>query len=120
MFDLLLQDAGLRVEDDQDEWTEGASNVRKTMTAHFDRMMEELKTALSYVEHQYREQVELDSCVIGDGSAIAGLSDYLSQHLEVEVNQIPLSRTVICPKGLEGPGTSAAFAKAVGFALHGA
>ncbi|UCD74305.1 MAG: pilus assembly protein PilM [Phycisphaerales bacterium] len=119
MFDLLLQEAGVRDEIDGNEWADGASNVRKIMAAHFDRMARELKTALSYVDHQYREETEVDSCVIGDGSRIAGLSDHLSQQLGVKVNPAPASENVECPGEHEKLGTSAAFAKAVGFALHG-
>ncbi len=119
MFNLILQDVGLCPEIEGVESAEGDGLVRQMTTAHFDRMAQELKTALSYVGHQYREETELESCVIGEGSRIAGLPEHLSQQRGVKMNQAPLNNTVKCPSEYESLGTSAAFVKAVGLALHG-
>ena len=119
MFDLFMRDVGLGADTEKARWAECASNVRTTITAHFDRLAQELKTALSYVGQQYQDEAITQAWVIGDGSRVTGLPEYLSHQLGVDVNSPAVSEMIMCPKQLEEICASTELARAVGFAQHG-
>ncbi len=119
MFELLMRDVGFGADTEEAKWAEGASNVRTTITAHFDRLAHELKTALSYVAHQYQDVTLSQAFVIGDGSRITGLHEYLSNELGVDVGSPAISKIAMCPKRLEKFCESTELAGALGFAQHG-
>ncbi|MDY7107428.1 MAG: pilus assembly protein PilM, partial [Planctomycetota bacterium] len=83
MFGLLIRDAVLRDDDWAFASADAGASSRSALTAHFERMIDELKMALSYVAHQYQSDPVADMYVIGEGSAIRDLPGHLARRLGV-------------------------------------
>jgi len=118
MLDLLLRDVGLRSGETASAPPDGLISIQPAMTDHLDRMIDELKMALSYVEHQYQEDEIAEMHLIGEGARIVGLPEYLSERLDMNIRSTALAQIVTCPTALADLCASSAPAKALGYALH--
>ena len=93
------------------------AGVRRTIDRHFEAMLKELLTSLSYMSRQY-SKAELDSVLlVGAGASIPGLAEYLETMLGVKVRPISPADLAECPPSLLQTCRDPEMTMAMGLAL---
>jgi Tfp pilus assembly PilM family ATPase len=85
VIDFLLTHSALRPDSDD------AGEAKPLVMAHFDALIRELRTSLSYVSQQYPDAPIGQVLICGGGGRVAGLSEYLEQSLRVSASAVKLS-----------------------------
>ncbi|HTL31337.1 MAG TPA: pilus assembly protein PilM [Tepidisphaeraceae bacterium] len=91
MADHVLGKMGLNAP--ADEESDPIADARRTLTAHFDTMVQELKISFSYATQQYPDAALQRLVIAGGGAGIAGVIQHLSSLIGTEV-------VTIAPKDL--------------------
>jgi type IV pilus assembly protein PilM len=73
--------------------------AKRVIRAHFDAVLSEVKTSLSYAAHQYPDAPVKRLLLTGGGASLSGLSQYLGSILNVE------TRAVRCADLVAGAGS---------------
>ena len=114
----VLHKVGLTApQQDAEQAAASHASVRRVMAEHFEAMLNELLTSLSYMSQQY-SQTELDSVLlVGAGASVPGLAEYLETMLGAKVRSVSPADLVDCPPSLLETCRNPAMTLAMGLAL---
>ena len=117
----VLNNVGLMSrQDDAEQDAASNASVRRIIAGHFEAMLNELLTSLSYTSQQY-SQAALDSVLlVGAGASVPGLSEYLETMLSAKVRPISPADLVDCPPSLLQTCRDPEMTLAMGLALFAA
>ncbi len=93
--------------------------IRRHLRSHFDKLLEEMKTPLSYANHQFPGEGVKRLLLIGGGAAVPQLAFYCQERLGLEVRIAGPSEVVESPPELLSKASSPGATVAVGLAQFG-
>jgi type IV pilus assembly protein PilM len=95
---------------------ETAEAIRKHLRSHGDKLVEELRTPLSYANHHFPGEGVKRLLLLGGGAAVAQLASHCEQRLETEVQVVSPGALVESPPELLAKASNPALTVAVGLA----
>jgi type IV pilus assembly protein PilM len=95
---------------------ESLEAIRKHVRAHFDRLLDELKTPLSYANHQFPGEGVKRLLLLGGGAGVPGLASHFEGRLGLEVRRAAPGDLVDCPPELLARAENPAQTCALGLA----
>jgi len=95
---------------------ESLEAIRKHLNSHFDRLLEELKVPLSYVNHHFSGEGVKRLLLLGGSAAVPQLAAHCQDRLGLEVRTAGPSDLVESPPELLAKATNPALTVAVGLA----
>ena len=93
--------------------------VGRHLRSHFDRLLEELRTPFSYVNHQFPGEGVKRLLLIGGGAAVPQLASYMEDSLKIDVRPAAPRDLVGSPVELLAKAGNPAMTIAVGLARFG-
>jgi Tfp pilus assembly PilM family ATPase len=90
--------------------------VRKHLRSHYDKLIDELRTPLSYANHHFPGEGVKRLLLLGGGASAAQLASYCEERLETEVRMVSPGALVESPPELLAKASNPALTVAVGLA----
>lgn len=113
----MLRKVGLAPADADEPEPPTHADVRRTITGHFEAMLNELLASLSYMSRQYPQVSLAGLSLVGAGAAVPGLAEYLETMLDVSVRPLAPADLVDCPEALLDTCRNPMMTTALGLAL---